>query len=130
MNTTLLLLKHLIPALEAFRYEMEEDEAKRAAAKARDPTGVAEPKSNNQAPSLEPPGKKVLNLAEVSTMLGMCKLSLYKLTSQRGIPFFKIGSRLLFDEQKLRAWMETHAVEPLAAGRPSRVGPRTQPQRQ
>ena len=125
MNTVLLLLKHLIPALEAFRYELEADDAKKAAAKARDPTGATESRSYSQELVPESAHKGTLNLAEASTMLGMCKSSLYKLTSQRSIPYYKIGSRLLFNEQKLRSWMETHAVEPLSAGRPRRVGPRT-----
>ena len=46
-------------------------------------------------------------------MLNMSKAYLYKLTSLRGIPYYKLGNRLLFDEQKLLVWIETRAVEPL-----------------
>ncbi len=113
MNTTQLFLKHLISALEAIRYELEEDEARQTAGRCPQPTPELETIKAPRMHGRNSTAKRVFNLVEASTMLSMSKAYLYKLTSLRGIPYYKLGNRLLFDEQKLLAWMETHAVEPL-----------------
>jgi len=39
-------------------------------------------------------------------------ITLYRLTSQKKIPFYKIGGNVRFSEAHLLAWLEKHAVMP------------------
>jgi len=57
---------------------------------------------------------KMLTLPEAAERLRLSRSTIYHLTSGRAIPHFKIGQRLLFDEEELEAWLERHRVTPLA----------------
>jgi hypothetical protein len=41
---------------------------------------------------------------------------LYKKTSSKSIPFLKLGSRVLFDEDALVRWVRSHTVQPIGYG--------------
>ena len=51
---------------------------------------------------------KLLSIEEAAELLGLGKPTVYRLTSQRKIPFYKVGSRVLFDADRLTAWLEKH----------------------
>ena len=57
---------------------------------------------------------KLLTITEDSAMTRLTVKTLYSKTCRREVPFTKLGGRLLFDEDRLRAWIDSHAVEPLA----------------
>lgn len=50
--------------------------------------------------------KRFMNIQEASEYLGFSSHTIYAWTSQRRIPFVKIGGRLRFDKQKLDKWIE------------------------
>jgi excisionase family DNA binding protein len=50
--------------------------------------------------------KKALNLEEACAFTGMSKKTLYNLTSQHKIPYYKpTGKLLFFDKDELQEWM-------------------------
>ena len=55
--------------------------------------------------------KSILNLDEAVAFTGFSKGHLYRLTSQREIPHYKKGQKLLFKKSELEAWMLEDKVE-------------------
>jgi len=57
-----------------------------------------------------PPGvPQYLNVDEVATMLKLRPKTIYKMVSQRRIPFRKAGHHLLFDQKEIEAWTKAGA---------------------
>lgn len=56
---------------------------------------------------------RFLSINEAAQLLGLSTSTLYKKTSARSIPFFKIGGRVLFEEEMLEQWIRNHAVQPI-----------------
>ncbi len=50
--------------------------------------------------------RRYLSVKEVSQYLGFSVNTLYGWTSQRRIPFLKIGGRVRFDKAELDRWMQ------------------------
>jgi excisionase family DNA binding protein len=109
MKTLLIVLNHLIPALEAIRKDLnseiaqkpEEDRITRE--ELQDIMGKLN-KSSKQ--------KKFLTLEQVSDLLGLSKGYLYKQTSSKKIPYYKIGRKIVFEESKLNSWLEKSFKKP------------------
>jgi excisionase family DNA binding protein len=55
----------------------------------------------------------LLTIQEASGILRLSVPTLYRLTSQKRIPFYKVGGKLLFDSSKLTDWVSGFAVEPV-----------------
>ncbi len=55
--------------------------------------------------------QELLTIPETAKVLKISTSSLYRLTSQRKIPFIKIGSRVIFQPDKIQAWLEDRAVK-------------------
>lgn len=55
----------------------------------------------------------LLSIEEVARRLDLSVSTIYKLVSAKKINYVKIGSRVLFDPEKIRAWIEEHSVAPL-----------------
>jgi len=55
---------------------------------------------------------KLLTLDEAVELLQVSKPTLYRFTSQRKIPFIKIGGSIRFNEMKLIQWLEEKTVVP------------------
>ncbi|PKL28566.1 MAG: DNA-binding protein [Spirochaetae bacterium HGW-Spirochaetae-2] len=55
---------------------------------------------------------KLLTLDEAVALLQVSKPTLYRLTSQRKIPFIKIGGSIRFNEVKLIQWIDERTVVP------------------
>ena len=55
--------------------------------------------------------KRLMNIREASAYLGFAVHTIYGWTSQRRIPFVKIGGRLRFDRGKLDKWIEEFESE-------------------
>ncbi len=60
---------------------------------------------------------KLLSIQECAEALNIAKITLYKLTSSKRIPFLKIGSRVLFEPEKIAAWIEERSVKPINSNR-------------
>jgi NitT/TauT family transport system substrate-binding protein len=56
--------------------------------------------------------KKLLTIEEAVDLLQVSKPTIYRLTSQKRIPFIKIGGVVRFDETRLTGWLDGLAVEP------------------
>jgi len=99
MNTTAttisIILRHLIPALQSIQRELQET---------RD-SAPHEPK-REPAPR-EGSSKRFYNLTEAAAFLNVSKGLIYKLTGSKRIPFYKIGSRVMFSEEQLLTWVKS-----------------------
>lgn len=49
--------------------------------------------------------KEILNVNEAAELTGLARQTLYGMTSQRTIPFFKRGKRILFKRSELEQWL-------------------------
>ena len=56
---------------------------------------------------------RLLRIKEVSERTGLSVHTLYKMVSQRRIPFVKLGGALCFDPEKLDQWIKQSTVMPL-----------------
>lgn len=56
--------------------------------------------------------KNVLQIADVALLTGLSKASIYRLTSQNGIPYYKRtgGGYIYFDRKEIEDWMRTNRV--------------------
>lgn len=64
--------------------------------------------------------KQYMNATKARTYLigqgiPMSESKLYKLTSQKGIPFRKVGDRLVFIAAELQEWCEKQLIDPRAS---------------
>ena len=106
MNTTAtIILRHLIPALQAIQRDLQD--AEREAPSREPPTRVKPPVQQTTAPS-----KKLLKLSEAAAFLGVSNSWLYRKTMTRKIPFIKLGSRTMFSEERLVAWVKAREHTP------------------
>lgn len=55
----------------------------------------------------------LMTVEEAAAYLGLSVHTLYAWTSQRKVPFIKLGNRVRFDRQKLAAWVGALSKEPL-----------------
>ena len=47
----------------------------------------------------------LLNVDEVAAMVRLKKGTIYRYTSERRIPYFKIGNRVVFNRSEITAWL-------------------------
>ncbi len=64
---------------------------------------------------------KLLTIAEASGITRLSVKTLYSKVCRREVPFTKLGGKLLFDEDRLRKWIDDHSVEPTAAAASGRA---------
>ena len=57
--------------------------------------------------------EKLLSIKETSEIIGLKISTIYKYVCCRKIPFIKIGGRVLFDAEKLKAWIQQKSIEPI-----------------
>ena len=55
--------------------------------------------------------QNLLSISETAKALNISVSSLYRLTSQHKIPHIKIGSRVVFQPDKIDAWLNSQAVK-------------------
>ena len=56
--------------------------------------------------------QRYLSPLELSLYLGMSIQTIYEWTSQKKIPFIKLGRLVKFDKQEIDEWMQTQKIEP------------------
>ncbi len=54
--------------------------------------------------------KDFLTLQEACSYLGMSKSKIYKLTSNRVIPHYKVENKLMFNKKELNDWIKDYKV--------------------
>jgi len=52
-----------------------------------------------------------LNIDQAARFLGLKKGTLYNMISRKAIPYYKVGSRVLFRRSDLEAWFESKRVK-------------------
>ena len=55
--------------------------------------------------------EKLLNIHQAAETVGLTVKTLYTYICKRKIPFVKLGSRVLFDPEKLAAWVERNSID-------------------
>ena len=58
---------------------------------------------------------KMLTVPEAAERLRLSTSTVYHLVSGRGIPFYKVGQKVLFAEPELEEWLAARQVRPIAA---------------
>ena len=58
---------------------------------------------------------KLLTPEEVSSLTRLKIKTIYAKCCRREIPYLKLGGKLLFDEDRIRKWIDGNCVEPIAA---------------
>lgn len=76
---------------------MKEEEIKEALARIEENTLLA---------------KKVLTIKETAKYLGISTSHLYRLTSQKRIPYYKRGKMVYFDKEEIDGWALSSRVKP------------------
>jgi excisionase family DNA binding protein len=64
---------------------------------------------------------ELLSVDQASRRLQIAKSTIYKLVSAKSIPFTKLGTRVLFEPERLAEWISEHTTEPLGSGRERRT---------
>jgi excisionase family DNA binding protein len=60
---------------------------------------------------------KLITVKEVSAITGLAPDTIYKMISQRRIPFTRVGRLVKFDQATLDAWLKQHTVMPIPPDR-------------
>ena len=55
----------------------------------------------------------MMGVKELADYLGISKATVYQYTSSRRVPYFKLGTRLLFRVDEIDEWVEARARRPL-----------------
>lgn len=97
MHPLVIVLKHLIPALQSIKQDLEREST-------ASPQPQAETHIHYDSARTEEP-KAMLTIQEASAFLSISKAWLCNKVSQRQIPHYKMGSRVLFSQEKLREWL-------------------------
>ncbi len=108
MHAATIVLRHLIPALQAIEKEIKEAESREL------PSKEAETRIQVQ-PEARP--KRLIGVDEAAALLGLKASTIYKYVMIRKIPFYKLGTRTIFKEQQLLEWLDGFAVEAIGPAR-------------
>ncbi|MAG34825.1 MAG: hypothetical protein CL878_01025 [Dehalococcoidia bacterium] len=65
---------------------------------------------------------RLITIGQASLIIGLATSTIYKMVHERRIPFVKLGSRLLFSEERIRRWVGENSTEPVAS---AQTGDRT-----
>lgn len=53
----------------------------------------------------------LLNIQEAASLLNLAVATLYEKTSERTVPFYKHGKKIMFKKSELLAWVESRRVK-------------------
>lgn len=109
MGTAAIILRHLIPALQGIQRELADLESR--AQPAKEPQAVSPVKNTNADGEEKPRRRRLLSLREAAEFLRVSRSALYRLTSTKRIPHYRIGSRILLDEGRLIEWISQSAYD-------------------
>ena len=55
--------------------------------------------------------RKVLNVKEVKDYLSVSESTIRKLVRENKIPYFRVASKILFDQEKIDLWVDSQQLE-------------------
>lgn len=55
--------------------------------------------------------KRLINIHELSELLGICVNTIYSWVSEKKIPYTKMGRLLRFDSEKINRWIDEQGRE-------------------
>jgi excisionase family DNA binding protein len=55
--------------------------------------------------------KEVINVIELSAYIGLSKSTIWKKTSNKSIPHYKMGKMLYFNIKEINSWLQSNRVE-------------------
>jgi excisionase family DNA binding protein len=55
--------------------------------------------------------KEVINVIELSEYIGLSKSTIWKKTSNKSIPHYKVGKMLYFNIKEINSWLQSNRVE-------------------
>ena len=55
----------------------------------------------------------LLNIEETAKLLNVAVSTVYKMVCSKKLAHVKVGARVLFSPEQIRAWIEEHSVAPL-----------------
>jgi excisionase family DNA binding protein len=55
--------------------------------------------------------KEVINVIELSAYIGLSKSTIWKKTSNKSIPHYKVGKMLYFNIKEINSWLQSNRVE-------------------
>jgi len=97
MNTTAttisIILRHLVPALQAIQRDLADAEMRDAVLQLKSESASREG------------SKRFYKVKEAAAFLNVSEALIRKLTGTRRIPCYKIGSRVMFSEEQLLGWV-------------------------
>ena len=56
---------------------------------------------------------KLMSVKELAARLGIAEITVRKYCCAKKIPYIKLGGRVLFDPEKILAWLEKRSINPL-----------------
>jgi excisionase family DNA binding protein len=57
--------------------------------------------------------EKLLDINETSLLIGLAKGTIYKMITAKGIPYKKVGGKVMFSPLELHAWLKKKSVKPI-----------------
>lgn len=67
--------------------------------------------TNSSSEQSNTPRKEILTRSEAAEYLTLSKHTLYRYTSERKIPFYRVGGRVLMKSEDLDAWMDSRRID-------------------
>ena len=55
--------------------------------------------------------EKLLNIDEVSELIGLSQSAIYKMVNTKRIPYVKVGRLVKFEPSKIKLWIEKNSVD-------------------
>jgi excisionase family DNA binding protein len=55
--------------------------------------------------------KELLTAKETAAFLGLSKMTIYRMTYEKQIPFVKLGRTKRFEKSKLKEWIDKNSVD-------------------
>jgi excisionase family DNA binding protein len=57
---------------------------------------------------------RIIGIERAAELVSLKRSTIYSYVARRVIPFYKVGSRVLFDELELSDWVRAHRVAPIS----------------
>lgn len=71
----------------------------------------------------------LINIQEAAALLNLAVNTIYEKTSERSIPFYKHGKKIMFKKSELMAWVESRKVHTIREIRNEAIGVTTRKKR-
>lgn len=73
---------------------------------------VAPSQPMNQSAALDAENSVFLSVQDVSRLLGIAAITVYRLVARRALPTYRLVRRILFRRSDVERWLAAHRTEP------------------